>query len=71
MDKDREGEIRSKLMSELDWPVTSGEVVAAAEACGEPDVASAARRLPDDGSWLEIDPLWEDLEPLLDDLLSA
>lgn len=69
MDDDRIAEVRSKLMSELDFPVTPGEVEAAAEAVDEPDVAAAATRLPDDGHWLDIDALWEDLDPLLKELI--
>lgn len=69
MDADRIAEVRSKLMTELNFPVTSGEVEAAAEAVDEPDVAAAATRLPDDGKWVEIDGLWADLDPLLKELI--
>jgi hypothetical protein len=69
MDADRIAEVRSKLMSELDFPVTAGEVTAAAEAVDEPDVAAAATRLPDDGTWIEIDALWDDLDPLVEELI--
>lgn len=66
MDADRRADVRSKLMTELDWPVTTGEVVGAAETLGEPDVSEAATRLRDDATWLEIDELWEDLLPSIE-----
>lgn len=68
MDTDRVAEIRSTLMSTLDWPVTAGEVTAAAEQADEPLVADAARRLPDDGHWVEIDELWDELAPRIEEL---
>ena len=68
MDKQREGEVRAKLMGALDWPVTTGEVIGAAEQVEEPLVADAAQRLPDDGHWLEIAALWEDLLPAIEDV---
>lgn len=66
MDPERRAEVRSKLMTELDWPVTTGEVIGAAETLDEPDVAEAAKRLRDDGTWLEIDELWDDLLPSIE-----
>lgn len=69
MDADRIAEVRAELMTELDWPATAGEVQAAAETVDEPEVAAAATRLPDDGSWLDIDELWADLDPLLKELI--
>lgn len=66
MDNARRAEVRSKLKSGLDWPVTTGEVIAVAEQVDEPVVAKAATRLPDDGHWVEIDALWADLEPAID-----
>lgn len=66
MERDRRADVRSKLMTELDWPVTTGEVVGAAETLGEPDVAEAAKRLRDDATWLEIDELWDDLLPSIE-----
>lgn len=66
MDKDRRGEVRAKLMGALDWPVTTGEVIGAAEQVDEPLVADAAQRLPDDGHWVEIDALWDDLLPAIE-----
>ncbi len=71
MDADRIAEVKAELMGELarQWPVGPGEVRAAAEAVGEPDVATAATRLPDDGRWVEVDDLWADLDPLLEELI--
>lgn len=66
MDPERRAEVRSKLMTELDWPVTTGEVIGAAETLDEPDVAEAAKRLRDDATWLEIDELWDDLLPSIE-----
>lgn len=68
MQKDRVAEVRSKLMTTLDWPVTTGEVIGAAEQVEEPLVMDAARRLPDDGHWVEIDELWSDLLPAIEDV---
>lgn len=68
MDKERVAEVRGALMTTLDWPVTTGEVIAGAEQVDAPTVAEAARRLPDDGHWVEIDELWEDLLPAIEDL---
>ncbi len=68
MDTDRVADVRGALMTTLDWPVTTGEVIAAAEQVDEPLVADAARRLPDDGHWVEIDELWDDLSPAIEDL---
>lgn len=65
--------VRADLMSALDWPVTSGEVQGAAEqAVGEQwraEVVAAARRLPDQGHYLDIDELWADLDPALKDVV--
>lgn len=69
MDTDRRAQIRAELMDELTWPVSAGEVIGAAELRDEPEVAAAARRLPADGHWLEIDALWDDLDPLLKDVV--
>ena len=69
MQSDRIDEVRAELMSELDWPVTTGEVLGAAETLDEPTVLEAARRLPDDGTWVEIDDLWADLRPAIDAVL--
>ena len=69
MDADRRAQIRAELLEELNWPVSTGEVIGAAELQDEPEVAAAARRLPADGTWLEIDDLWDDLDPLLKDVV--
>lgn len=70
MDQDRRDEVKAKLLSELvEWPVSAGRVRAAAEAQGEPDVAAAATRLPDDGTWVEMDELWADLDPHLKEIV--
>lgn len=69
MDAERRAEVRARLMSELDWPVTSGEVRGAAETLGEDEVVVAATRLPDEGTWLEIDELWDDLDPILEQVV--
>lgn len=68
MEKDDRAQVRATLMSALVWPVTTGEVEAAAEQVDpawRDATVVAASRLPDDGSWLTIDDLWEDLDPLL------
>ena len=65
--------VRADLMEALDWPVTSGEVEAAAEqsvtAEWSDEVAMAAQRLPDEGHYLDIDELWADLDPALKDVV--
>lgn len=66
MEPERHDAVRSKLMTELDWSVTSGEVIGAAEMLDEPTVVEAAGRLPDDGSWIEVDQRWTDLRPAID-----
>lgn len=67
--------VRVALMEQLDWPVTTGEVGAAAEQAVEErwreHVVAATRRLPDDGTWTEIDALWHDLDPLLKDVVHS
>lgn len=68
MQTDRRGEVRAKLLEHLDWPVTTGEVIGAAEQADEALVAQAAGRLPDDGHWVEIDQLWDDLLPAIEDV---
>ena len=73
MQAEDRAQVRADLMSELDWPVTSGEVEAAAEQAVTPEwrdaVAVAAQRLPDRGHYLDIDSLWDDLDPLLRDVV--
>lgn len=69
MDAQERADVRSRLMSELDWPVTSGEVQGAAETLEMPQVAAAASRLADDGHWTEMDGLWADLDPILKDVV--
>lgn len=60
-------------MEELEWPASAGAVQGAAEVAVDeewrPDVTAAAQRLPDDGSYLDIDELWDDLDPLLKDVV--
>lgn len=68
VDTDRRAQVRAELMDELTWPASTGQVIGAAEMQDDPEVAAAAKRLPDDGTWLQIEELWQDLEPLLDDL---
>ena len=67
--------VRADLMEALDWPVTSGEVQGAAEQAvtdeWSDDVAVAARRLPDEGHYLDIDELWDALDPLLEDVVHS
>ena len=68
VDADDRAQVRSTLMTTLDWPVTAGEVEGAAGAVAaewRDPVTVAASRLPDDGSWTTIDELWDDLDPLL------
>lgn len=68
MDTDDRAQVRATLMSELNWPVTTGEVEGAVERVDPQwrDAAVvAASRLPDDGTWTTIDELWADLDPLL------
>ena len=67
--------VRADLMGALDWPVTSGEVQGAAEQAVDPQwrdqVAKAARRLPDQGHYLDIDELWADLDPAIKDVVHS
>lgn len=67
--------VRADLMEALDWPVTSGEVEAAAELSvteeWSADVVTAARRLPDEGHYLDIDELWADLDPAIKDVVHS
>lgn len=67
--------VRADLMEALDWPVTSGEVQGAAETAvtdeWSDDVAVAARRLPDEGHYLDIDELWAALDPILKDVVHS
>lgn len=67
MQQDRQADVRAALMTELDWPVTSGEVRGAAETIDDDVLVRAATRLPDEGTWLEIDELWADLLPAIED----
>lgn len=69
MSPERIHEVRAELIDQLDWPVTTGEVMGAAEQVDEPTVVEAAARLPDDGHWVEIDALWDDLRPAIDAVL--
>lgn len=64
--------VRADLMELLDWPVTAGEVeAAAAEVTPQwrDETAVAAQRLPDEGHYLEINELWSVLDPLLRDVV--
>ena len=68
MDADDREQVRVTLMETLDWPVTTGEVEAAATQVTprwRDAVVVAASRLPDDGSWVDVEGLWADLDPLL------
>lgn len=73
MQPEDRAQVRADLMNALDWPVTSGEVEGAAELAVDDawsaDVAAAARRLPDDGHYLDIEELWAALDPLLKDIV--
>lgn len=70
MDKDRRDAVKARLLDELvEWPVSAGRVQAAAEAKGELEAAAAASRLPDDGTWVDMDELWADLDPHLEEIV--
>lgn len=60
-------------MEELAWPASAGAVQGAAEVAVDDqwsgDVVAAAQRLPDNGTYLDIDELWADLDPLLKDIV--
>ena len=72
MQTDDRAQVRADLMELLDWPVTAGEVeAAAAEVTPQwrDETVAAAQRLPDEGHYLEINELWSVLDPLLKDVV--
>lgn len=72
MQQEDRARVRADLMEVLDWPVTAGEVEAAASEV-TPEwrdaVVAAAQRLPDQGHYVEINELWSVLDPLLKDVV--
>lgn len=64
--------VRADLMEVLEWPVTAGEVeAAAAEVTPQwrDETIAAAQRLLDDGHYLDINELWSVLDPLLEEVV--
>lgn len=72
MQSEDRAQVRADLMAVLDWPVTAGEVEAAAEQVTpqwRDATMVAAQRLPDKGHYMEINELWSVLDPLLKDVV--
>ncbi len=72
MQTEDRAQVRADLMELLDWPVTAGEVEAAAAEITprwRDETVAAAQRLPDEGHYLEINELWSVLDPLLRDVV--
>lgn len=72
MQSEDRARVRADLMELLDWPVTAGEVEAAAAEITpqwRDETVAAAQRLPDEGHYLDINELWSVLDPLLRDVV--